>query len=202
MLTKKASLSLFLLLTLFLGGCGKPQIKSIGPNSTILAFGDSLTSGFGVRTNESYPYLLEELIGCEVINSGISGEDTKAGLERLAGELQKHTPDLVVLCFGGNDMLRKQPTAQTISNLRKMIHSIQESGADIILLGVPKPSLILSVPDFYEKLADEHKIPYEGDILKKVLSSASLKSDQIHPNEKGYKLIAESVYQLIKDSEL
>lgn len=197
---KKLSIGL-LAICLFLFGCGKPQIEQIEPESIVLAFGDSLTFGNGAKDNESYPSVLENQLGCRVINSGVSGEDTSQGLKRLPGALAKYRPNLVILCFGGNDMLRKQPTEQTISNLKKMIEMIKGEGADLIFIGVPKPGLDLNVPDFYEELADEYEIPYEGDILEKVLSDSNLKSDPIHPNAKGYRLIAEKVFALIKDSE-
>jgi len=197
----KFPIILFLLLVLLLVGCGKPQIDRLRHDSVILAFGDSLTSGFGVSADESYPAVLEKKIGCTVINGGVSGEDTSAGLKRLANVLSEHAPDLVIVCFGGNDMLRKQSRAHTVSNLRKMIDLIRRSEAEVVLLGVPRPGLILSVPGFYEDLSKEYELPYEGDILKRVLSNRSLKSDHIHPNRKGYELLAERVFEIIKKSE-
>ena len=144
---------------------------------------------------------MEGLLGCEVINSGVNGEDVAGGLRRLPQNLAKYEPDLVILCLGGNDMLRRRPLKQVKSNLRKMIELVQEAGADVVLVGVPKPGLILVVPDLYEELADEFSVPYEREILVEVLSNRSLKNDQIHPNTKGYRMIADKLYALIKASE-
>ena len=199
---KPISIYTVFLLTLFFIGCGKPQIERLGPDSIVLAFGDSLTFGYGADREESYPVVLEGMLGCKVVNAGVSGEDTAAGLKRLADELSEHRPDLVILCFGGNDMLREQPSEQTQANLKTMIDTIKARNADIVLLGVPKPGLLLQVPDFYEALSEEYELPYDGKVIRRVLRDGYLKSDYIHPNGEGYRLMAEAVFELIKDSEL
>lgn len=188
------------LLALALIGCSKPEIRAVTPDSTVVAFGDSLTAGHGVRDEDSYPAILAELLGCEVINDGVSGEDTNAGLRRLPESLETYQPDLVVLCFGGNDMLRKQPEVRTIENLKEMIEQVRAAGADIVLIGVPKPGLLLRVPGFYETLADEYALPFDDSLLIHILTKNALKNDHIHPNGKGYQLMAERIYALIQDS--
>lgn len=198
---KKVLAIKLIVVCLFFVGCSKPEIGQIDSKSKILAFGDSITAGYGVSGDKSYPSVLESLIGCSVLNSGVSGEATAEGLKRLPGQLKKHNPDLVILCLGGNDMLGKYPLPQVKSNLKTMIELIKADGCDVILVGVPKPGLLLSVPDLYEELSDDFEIPYEGDVLTDVLSKRSLKSDHIHPNEKGYRLIAERLSALIKESE-
>jgi acyl-CoA thioesterase-1 len=103
--------------------------------------------------------------------------------------------------MGGNDMLRKQPEARTAANLKDMIEQIRAAGADIVFIGVPKPGLLLRVPKFYETLADDFDLPFDDSLLTHILSKNALKSDHIHPNEKGYQLMAERIYDLIQDSE-
>lgn len=186
------------LLSLALIGCSKPEIRAVTNTSKVVAFGDSLTSGHGVSNENSYPSILADLLDCEVVNAGVSGQDTNQGLRRLSDSLETHQPDLVVLCFGGNDMLRKQPDTQTVENLKEMIELIRASGADVIMIGVPRPGLILRVPQFYETLANEYALPFDDSLLTHILSKNSLKSDHIHPNEKGYQLMAERIYELIQ----
>ncbi len=191
----------FLMLAMVAFGCGKAEIKKISNHSKIVAFGDSLTSGYGVDKKESYPYVLSELLGVEVVNAGISGEDTTAGLKRLDAVLAEYEPDLVLLCYGGNDMLQKQPMEQMKGNLKLMLERITASGSEIILIGVPMPNLGLRVPKLYEELADDYDVPYGPDIVKSVIASASLSSsDFIHPNAKGYSRMAELIHSLILES--
>jgi lysophospholipase L1-like esterase len=199
---KTPTLTVLIVLTALLSGCGSsPRIDRVTANSTVIAFGDSLTSGYGAKTNESYPSVLAELLGCRVINAGVPGEMTSEGLQRLPDVLKENDSDLVILCFGGNDMLQKQPRERTKANLREMITLIKESGSDIIMIAVPQPGLFLTAPDFYEELADEHGLPLDSKTIKNILSKRSLKSDSIHPNAQGYKIMAESFLKLIKQSE-
>lgn len=186
-------------LSLVSSGCdsGGPKIKPFDQNSRVLAFGDSLTHGTGAPKGQSYPDVLSALLGKEIINVGIPGEVTAGGLKRLPKILTEYNPTLVILCEGGNDFLRRRSQAETINNLKAMIKLIQEHGADVVLLGVPKLGFGLKVPEFYEKLAEEHNIPYERDIVLDLLGNDDLKSDAIHPNATGYRQMAEAVHAVI-----
>jgi lysophospholipase L1-like esterase len=82
-----------------------------------------------------------------------------------------------------------------------MITLAQNRGADVILIGVPKPGLLLRAPSFYQDLAAHHKIPGDFKTIPKILSSPSLKSDYIHPNAAGYQRMAESIAELIRKSQ-
>jgi lysophospholipase L1-like esterase len=79
-----------------------------------------------------------------------------------------------------------------------MIALARERGIDVVLLGVPRPGLVLSAPDFYRKIAEEFNIPYEGEILPDILGERSLKSDRFHPNAEGYGKLAEAVADLLR----
>lgn len=81
-----------------------------------------------------------------------------------------------------------------------MVRLIKEKGIDVILIGVPKPGFIISVPDFYKDVAVEFNIPYDGKILKSILTDNRLKADPIHPNGEGYKKLATRIYELIKEN--
>lgn len=198
----KSAIAVFVItgLLLLLGCSGGAVIEKVDPDTKIIAVGDSLTAGLGVSENESYPAELSKLLNCEITNFGVNGEDTTAALQRLPAILKKTTPNLVLLCYGGNDMLQKQPRERTKKNLDAMIQLIKETGADIVLIGVPQPGLTLSVPDLYEDLADEYRLPLEQKSIRSILRKPSLKSDMIHPNAAGYKLMADSLHELILKS--
>jgi len=145
----------------------------------------------------SYPSVLAEMIGCRVVNDGVSGETTTSGLARLPGVLETDQPDLVILCHGGNDMLRGQDPDSTIANLTAMIAMASNAGAGVILIGVPKPGLFLKPAVFYREIADRENIPVDAEVLAEILSSPALRSDPVHPNAAGYRRLAESVKTLI-----
>ena len=193
------SLVLFCLL---LNSCDStPKIAPLDDSSVILAFGDSLTHGNGAAAGQSYPEVLSRLIGLEVINSGVPGETTREGVKRLPEVLAEHQPTLVILCEGGNDFLRHHDQDRTRANLKQMIETIRASGAELILVGVPKLGFGLKVPIFYAELADEFAIPYEGEILAELLDDNDMKSDMIHPNTTGYRLMAEAIHDLIRKAQ-
>jgi lysophospholipase L1-like esterase len=194
--------TIFLLISVLIcSGCGNPKISKISDTSVIVAFGDSLTHGTGANNDESYPAVLSELLNHKVINAGIPGEDTTEGLRRLPSVLEKHKPTLIILCHGGNDILQKQETQKTINNINAIIDIIQDYDSDVILVGVPKPALILRTAKFYKKIAKQQQIPYQGKIIAEILSTPSLKSDRAHPNNEGYQQIAEAISTLIKSSQ-
>ncbi len=193
--------SLFFFIILFTGCDSGPQIAPLGQGAVVLAFGDSLTHGTGAAEEQSYPEVLANLLGRPVINVGIPGEISAAGLKRLPGILDEYNPTLVILCHGGNDFLRRLDKDQTISNLKAMIEMIRVRGIDVILVGVPKLGFGLTVPPFYATIAEEQKIPFEGEILADLLGDNSMKSDAIHPNATGYRLMAEAIYEVINKAQ-
>ncbi len=167
----------------------------------VLAFGDSLTYGYGSSDpkRRSYPARLEGLTGRPVINAGVNGETSGEGLRRIDALLKRHHPGLTLLCLGGNDILRRIPRKQTKENLHRIIKKIRASGSEILLIAVPDLSLLgLHDLSLYDELARELKVPLAGDVLGPVLSDPSLKSDPIHPNDRGYRRMAERIYEAIK----
>ncbi|MGH8661018.1 MAG: arylesterase [Burkholderiales bacterium] len=189
-----------LLIALLLGGCGEkvPRLAALGPDEVIVAFGDSLTYGTGAAESESYPAVLGALIGRRVVRAGVPGEVTAQGLTRIEQVIEAHRPALMIVCLGGNDMLRRVDEAQVKKNLGEIIRTIRARGIAVVLVGVPKPSLITSAPSFYDELAKEYDIPYEGKVVTEVMYQLELKADPIHPNAKGYRRIAEAIAALLK----
>ncbi|HET9404903.1 MAG TPA: arylesterase [Burkholderiales bacterium] len=181
-------------------GCGKkvPPLAPVGPNDVIVAFGDSLTYGTGASESESYPAVLAQIINRQVIRSGVPGETTRGGLARLESVIEEHRPVLMIVSLGGNDMLGRVGDAEIKANLRSIIQTIRGRGISVVLFGVPKPALITSAAPFYEELAQEFDIPYEGKIVTDVLYRRDQKSDPIHPNAIGYRRMAEAFAELLK----
>ena len=182
--------------------CGKdtPGLPKLSEDTVILAFGNSLTYGTGAERNESYPAILENLSGKRIVNAGIPGELSAKGLQRLSEVLNEHEPELLLLCHGGNDLLRRHELAKTAINLKKMVLMARERGVSVVLIGVPRLGFTLKTADFYNQIAEEMELPFEDSILEEILSNRDLKSDTIHPNGKGYRLMAEAVYKLLKQT--
>jgi len=184
---------------LAVAGCGDaPKLSRLGPDAVVLAFGDSITFGTGAAEAESYPAQLESLIGRKVVRAGVPGEVSAQALARLPAALEEHQPRLLVLCIGGNDFLRNLGKGQVAENVRRMISMAQARGADVLLIGTPEKGFTVTPPAFYADIAKESGIPYEGKVVGEILRSAELKSDPIHPNARGYRLIAERVAELLK----
>jgi lysophospholipase L1-like esterase len=184
---------------LALAACDRtPQLPKLQNGDVILAFGDSLTHGSGASADSAYPAVLSQLIGHTVINAGVPGETTAEGLARLPEVLTETSPKIVLLCLGGNDMLRRHNANNTESNLRRMIQAIRASGAGVVLIAVPQPAVFSGPPGFYEELADEFDLPYESEVFDEVLKTPRLKADPIHANAEGYKLVAERIAELLK----
>ncbi len=188
-------------LALLASGCGQQsKLPPLPADAVVLAFGDSLTYGTGASEEESYPAQLARLTGRRVVREGVPGEVSEAGLARLPAALDEHQPRLLLLCHGGNDFLRRLPREKAVDNVRAMIRLAKDRGIDVLLIGTPEIGFTLAPPEFYAGIAKQFGIPYEGDVLTKILRDASLKADQVHPNAKGYRLMAERVADLLRKS--
>jgi lysophospholipase L1-like esterase len=191
-------------LCLWLAACGdprQPHLPRIGPDDVVLAFGDSITHGVGAPSDsQSYPEVLGELIGRHVVRDGVPGEVTAQGLERLPESLDEYQPKLLLLCLGGNDMLRDLDPADTEANLREMIELARGRGVAVVLIAVPEPRLIGGVAQFYRRVAEDLGIPLEERVLLDVLKDRDYKSDPIHPNAEGYRRMAQALAELLRDA--
>ncbi|WPL12209.1 Acyl-CoA thioesterase I precursor [Thiorhodovibrio litoralis] len=188
-------------LLLVLAACSdQPTLSPLSPDAVILSFGDSLTEGVGANKEQSYPAVLATLTGRRVINAGISGEESDAGLARLPELLATRQPDLVILGHGGNDFLRQRDTDQTQANLAQMIARAREQGSEVVLLGIPRPGLLVRTHSLYDELADELDVPLQANAIAEILADKTLKSDQIHPNAQGYRQLAEAIERLLRQA--
>lgn len=185
-------------------GAPTPRMEKLPQNAVILAFGNSLTAGTGagglgiISNQKAYPAVLEQLTGLTVINAGRPGETAQQGAQRLPSLLRTHAPDLVLLCHGGNDLLRKTSDRQLRKALTAMLRTIEATGAQAVLIAPPQPGLMLHPSYVYEEIAKEQCVPVNIDALPHILGDPDLKSDYIHPNAKGYALLAKEIYHLLK----
>lgn len=186
------------LLCLLLAACGEPGFRPLAAGETILAFGDSLTEGRGVNPAQSYPSVLASLSGHPVINGGVSGELSRAGRTRLPGLLAEHRPALVILLEGGNDILHGSGEGALKANLAAMIEAVQGSGAQVLLVAVPRKSLFADGAPLYGELAEQYGLVLDNDSLGELLRTPGLKSDAVHLNAQGYGALAERLHRLLQ----
>lgn len=196
-----------LFLIMALTGCGKKPIKHelLPHNATVLAFGDSVTFGYGAGKAKSYPMRLATMTGWKVINAGISGERADQAKLRIADTLREFQPKLVIVEIGGNDFLQRRSEKEIKEDIRSIIETIKGQNIPVVLVGVPNLSLMAVIANrpsdasLYEELAEEENITLIPNVFSNVLRDESLKSDQIHPNAKGYKQLAEGIAERLKE---
>ncbi len=167
------------------------------PGKNVIAFGDSLTEGVGARKGEDYPSLLARELQQPVINVGRRGDTTAQGLARLERDVLKRNPRLVIVLFGGNDFLRRVPLDRASKNLEEIIKRIQQQGAMVVLVGMKLGLFTDEYGPVYKKIAKKYDALLIPRVLKGILSDPKLKSDSIHPNSAGYRLLAERILKKI-----
>jgi lysophospholipase L1-like esterase len=198
---RKHFLIILILIAFIFSGCG-PSVKNTDSRGAqIICFGDSITYGQGARDGEDYPSRLREMVGRDVINAGIPAETTEDGLRRIKEDVLDEDPYLVIIEFGANDYFRKVPEKEILDNLEQMISLVQQEGAMVAVCDV-SGGAIMGVYDIYhdelKRLAERKGAIFIPSLMKGILQDPALKSDSIHPNAKGYKIIAERVYKAIK----
>jgi len=170
------------------------RVANLGSHgSNVIAFGDSLTAGYGAGAGEDYPSRLSEIAGIAVINAGVSGDTTESALARLDADVLARDPRIVIVGLGGNDFLRSVPIAATEANLRTIVRKTQAAGAMVVLLGFKFPSLSADYGEMYKRIAGDERCLLVAGVLSGILTDESLKSNAIHPNAKGYRLMAERI---------
>ena len=184
----------------FLHGCEQPRLTPLPGDGVILAYGDSLTLGVGAPPHSSYPMVLAQLSGRRVVNAGISGEVTAAGLARLTRTLEETDPALLVLLEGGNDILRNESPATIKRNLAAMIETAADRGVEVVLIGVPEKSLFSKSAPLYGELAGQYGLVFEDTLIARLLRTPSYKSDAVHFNQRGYRAMAEAIFELLREN--
>ena len=193
------------LLGFVLIACGdKPQkYDRLSSGATVLAFGDSVTFGYGVDPKDSYPTILAELSYWNVVNAGISGERADQAKSRIDSVLAEHQPKLVIIELGGNDFLQRRNAKAVKEDLRAIIQSVKAHGSIPVLVAVPALSPVAAITgkpsdaDIYKELAKEEKINLIPNVFSDILGQENLKQDHVHPNQVGYRVLAEGIYQAL-----
>ncbi|MEO8328251.1 MAG: arylesterase [Nitrospirota bacterium] len=186
----------------------EPLVRTNESLPKIVAFGDSLTAGFGVSSDESYPFKLEKLLHeggfhYEVVNAGVSGETSAGGVRRVEWIL-KSLPTVVILELGVNDGLRGMPLQQTYINLNNIIERLQNEGVLVILAGMRIPpnfgeAYTGEFFEMYERLAQELNLPLIPFLLEGVAAQPGLnQADGVHPTAEGYTIVAQNVFDTLE----
>ena len=169
--------------------------KAAGP---WVAFGDSLTQGYGANAGADYPAQLSKLLGIPIQNLGVAGETSVDGLKRIT-DVEALQPQVVLLCFGGNDVLQSLSREQMYSNLSVMIDRLHARGSFVVLIGIRGPSIVGDAnAKGFKQLAQEKKVMHVPNLLDGIIGQPSLMSDYVHPNDAGYAKIAERLEKELK----
>jgi acyl-CoA thioesterase-1 len=182
-----------------------PPVKD--DRAVIVAFGDSLTAGYGTDAGDSYPDFLEQDLNAKgfhyhVINAGVSGNTTKDGVERL-DDVVSLKPVLVIVAFGGNDGLRGLPIDSTRKNLDQMVSTLQRAGIKVVLGGITLPpnygaDYIRQFNESYALLAKQYHVPLLPFLLQDVYGTAgSMQPDGIHATSQGNQQVARNLLPLV-----
>jgi acyl-CoA thioesterase-1 len=172
---------------------------------TILVFGDSLSAGYGIRQEASWPALLsrrlqEKKLDYNVVNASISGETSAGGRTRIAAALRKHSPQIVIVALGANDGLRGLPLAQLRENLSAIVTSAQDSKAQVLLVGqrIP-PNYGAYASEFQETfgaVAEARKAALVNFLLAGVATTPQLfQADNLHPTAAAQPQLLDNVWQ-------
>jgi len=181
--------------TIFFSSSPRQTNGSIG--ETIICFGDSLTYGTGAGKGGDYPSQLSKIIGKPVINAGVPGDTTARALQRLERDVLAKFPDLVLLTIGGNDLKNGVAGDVAFENLKTIVASIQKTGARVIIGGIKFPMRDRGFGRAYQELAAETGAVLIPNIYEGIMGNRNLMSDPIHPNNAGYKIMAERFYEAI-----
>ncbi len=194
-----------------LAACSKRQAihgQAVPAGATVLALGDSITFGTGAAAEASYPSVLAGLTGWRIVNAGVPGHTSAQALERTAALLAEHQPALVLLGIGGNDFLRRMDESATRANIERIVQLCKDSGAQVLLIAIPRPTLAARVTGslddhpMYGEIAERLRLPLHRQGWSEVLANEALRSDAIHANAAGYAAFAQGLLATLRATHL
>ena len=178
---------------------------------TVLVFGDSLSAGFGIDVDQSWPTLLQSRLQTQgyehrVVNASISGETTEGGASRIPIALERFRPSVVILELGGNDGLRGFPPERMRGNLRTIIKTSKASGAEVVLLGIRIPTnygsrYTKAFENTYRELAAEFEVPWIEFFMDGIaMDDELMQDDGIHPNAEAQPILLDNAWPIIRQA--
>ena len=178
---------------------GHPRAARPTAGEGVLAFGDSLVEGVGASEGRDVVSLLSARVGVPIVNAGRSGDTTGSALGRLDSAVLSRNPRIVIVVLGGNDLLRRIPREETFANLDAIVGRIRARGAAVILVGLSAGVFVDAYGNGYEEVARRTASGLVPDVLAGILGNPDLMSDQIHPNDRGYSLMADRIEPALRD---
>lgn len=173
------------------------EIKNLhNPGTAVVAFGDSLTAGYGAPKGSAYPAVLAAKLGREVVNLGMSGETAAHAPSRLP-EVLAQNPHMVLIEFGANDFMQNRRMEDALAAVTEIVDAVQQAGAVAVIVDTGAPGMG-HYSRAYKKLAEEKGAVFVPGILEGIFNKRQYKSDMVHPNAAGYEIVAERVYERIK----
>ena len=202
-INRRGMIAVALLATFFGGVFSPPASAADGPIRTIMAFGDSLTSGYGLPPADAFPVKLEAALrarghAVRVINAGVAGDTTAGGRARLAWMLADK-PDAVILELGANDGLRGLDPAETLANLRAIMEQLIAADLPVLLAGMRAPPNLgrdfgAEFDTIFATVALEYDALFYPFFLEGVAARPTLnQNDGIHPNSAGVAIVVERI---------
>ncbi|ADA78696.1 arylesterase [Francisella tularensis] len=173
-----------------------PIVNAKPQGETIVAFGDSLTAGYGVDKKDNYPSQLAKMLNQPVINMGISGETTQQALLRINKVIAKK-PKIVLITLGGNDLKKKIPAGEAFDNLKQIVNILQANGALVVIGGIDIPYYKNDYAQDYIEFAKNNGCLLVPNTLSGLIGHSELMIDAVHPNAKGYNIMAKEFYDVI-----
>jgi acyl-CoA thioesterase I len=182
-------------------GCasdGFDNVRNLGStNDAIVCLGDSLTEGVGADAGEDYPSVMSRELAIPVVNRGRRGDTTEQALARLP-EILEGNPRLVVVLLGGNDFLRQVPRSESKRNLAEVVRRLQAHGAMVAIAGMRLGMFTDEFSSIYEATAKQLGAYYIPQVMEGILSNPELRSDPIHPNAAGYRVLGQRIAEKLK----
>ena len=178
---------------------GYPRAARPTAGDGVLAFGDSLVEGVGASEGRDVVSLLSARVGVPIVNAGRSGDTTGSALGRLDSAVLSRNPRIVIVVLGGNDLLRRIPREETFANLDAIVGRIRGRGAAVILVGLSVGVFVDGYGNGYEEVARRTASGLVPDVLAGILGHPDLMFDQIHPNDRGYSMMADRIEPALRD---